>query len=171
MARGITIWMTGLSGAGKSTISDAVAKSLSDQNIKYVQLDGDLLRNGLCRDLGFDPESRGENIRRVAEISKLLNGFGIPVLVSLISPMRYDRERAKDIIGEDKFVEVYVSTSLQECEKRDVKGLYAKARKGIIPQFTGVSAPYEPPDNPNLSLNTSVMSLEEEVNMVMEALQ
>lgn len=168
--KAITVWMTGLSGAGKSTISDALAKELRARGV-CVQLDGDVLRGGLCKDLGYDVASRRENIRRVAEISKLLNDSGVPVVVSLISPMREDRLQARDTIGPDRFLEAYIETSIEECERRDVKGLYAKARKGIIPDFTGVSAPYEPPEKPDIRIDTTVLSLDEEVRMLLEAME
>jgi len=171
MAISVTLWMTGLSGSGKSTISDALAAELRSRKKPFVQLDGDVLRKGLCKDLGFDAASRAENIRRVAEVAKLFNQCGITVIVSLISPMREDRAQAKEIIGESHFVEVYVSTPLGECERRDVKGLYAKARSGVIPNFTGVSAPYEPPDDPDIRLDTTELELDEEVAVLMEVVR
>jgi len=163
---GVTVWMTGLSGSGKSTISDKATSLSRQRGMPCVQLDGDIIRKGLCGDLGFSPEDRKENIRRVAEVAKLFNQEGYCVIVSLISPMKEDRENARRIIGKGSFLEVYISTPLDICESRDVKGLYKKARSGIIPQFTGLTAPYEPPDCPDLKLDTSKMSLQEEAERV-----
>ena len=162
-----TIWMSGLSGAGKSTIANALEKRLYAMGKKTMLLDGDNVRMGLNSNLGFSDEDRIENIRRIAEVAKLMNDAGLIVITAFISPYRQDRRNAKKIIGEG-FREVYVSTSIAECEKRDVKGLYAKARKGEIQNFTGISAPFEVPEHPALSLDTSKLSLEESVNRLLE---
>jgi bifunctional enzyme CysN/CysC len=150
---GAVLWFTGLSGSGKSTIADSVSAELTDMNRIVAVLDGDNLRSGLNRDLGFTESDRIENIRRTAEVAKLMADTGIVVLVCLISPFRADREQAKKIIGEGRFSEIYVATSLEVCEKRDPKGLYKKARGGHIPNFTGVNAPYEEPLSPALVLD------------------
>ena len=162
-----TIWMSGLSGAGKSTIANALEKRLYAMGKKTMLLDGDNVRMGLNSNLGFSDEDRIENIRRIAEVAKLMNDAGLIVITAFISPYRQDRRNAKKIIGEG-FREVYVSTSIAECEKRDVKGLYAKARKGEIQNFTGISAPFEVPEHPALALDTSKLSLEESVNRLLE---
>ncbi|MCR5451057.1 MAG: adenylyl-sulfate kinase [Lachnospiraceae bacterium] len=166
-----TIWFTGLSGAGKSTIANAVEKQLSVQGKYTMLLDGDNIRMGINRNLGFEEKDRIENIRRVSEVSKLMNDAGLIVLTSFISPYKSDRRKAKEIIGEGEFIEVYVSTPIEECERRDIKGLYKKARNGEIPNFTGVNSPYEAPENPDIVVDTSTMSLEETVAYVMEKLE
>ena len=153
--RGTTIWMTGLPASGKSTVAAQLEARLVDAGIPAYRLDGDNLRHGLNEGLGFSPEDRTENIRRTAEAAKLLSDAGVVVLVSLVSPMAADREMARQVHEADglEFVEVHVDTSLEECERRDPKGLYAKARSGEIPGFTGISAPYEPPERPDLVLS------------------
>lgn len=166
-----TIWLTGLSGAGKSTIVNELEKKLFEIGKHTMVLDGDNVRMGLNKNLGFKEQDRIENIRRIAEVSKLMNDAGIIVLTSFISPFRLDRRSAKDIIGHDSFIEVYISTPLEECEKRDVKGLYKKARQGDIPNFSGISSPYEPPENPDIEIDTTGKSLEDSVNYIMEALE
>lgn len=150
MTESKTIWLTGLSGSGKTTIGIIIAKELSRPT--YI-LDGDILRTGLNNNLGFSPDDRKENIRRAAEVCKILNNIGITVIACFISPYKEDRQMAKKIIG-DNFLEVYISTPLEECEKRDVKGLYAKARSGVIKGFTGIDAPYEIPSNPDYEIDT-----------------
>lgn len=150
-----TVWFTGLSGAGKSTLAYALEQQLHAMGISSFVLDGDNLRQRLNCDLGFSPDDRAENIRRVAEVAALMNDAGLIVLTSLISPLREDRARARAIIGPGRFIEVHVNTSLQVCEQRDCKGLYSKARAGAIPHFTGISAPYEEPTAPDLSLDTA----------------
>jgi bifunctional enzyme CysN/CysC len=157
--RGLTVWLTGLSGSGKSSIAREVEHVLNERGHHVCVLDGDTLRFGLNRDLGFSPPDRAENVRRAAEAARLLNEAGLIVLVALISPMRADREHAREIVGADRFLEVYVNTPLEICERRDVKGLYPKARAGEIPEFTGVSAPYEPPEHPFLELRAGAHSL------------
>jgi bifunctional enzyme CysN/CysC len=149
------IWMTGLSGAGKSTIADEIEKSLFKAGHHTMILDGDNVRRGLNRDLGFTEAARAENIRRVAEVAKLMNDAGLITIVSFISPFRAERQLARDIIGDDSFIEVFVDTPLDVAESRDVKGLYKKARAGEIPNFTGISSPYEAPENPDLILKTT----------------
>ncbi len=166
-----TIWLTGLSGAGKSTLVNELEKKLFAEGKHTMVLDGDNVRMGLNKNLGFKEQDRIENIRRIAEVSKLMNDAGIIVLSSFISPFRLDRQNAKDIIGSDSFVEVYVSTPLEECEKRDVKGLYKKARIGEIPNFSGISSPYEAPENPDIEINTAGKTLEESVNYIMAELR
>lgn len=162
-----TIWFTGLSGSGKSTLANAVEKRLVAMGRHTMLLDGDNIRMGLNRNLGFTEADRVENIRRIAEVAKLMNDAGLIVLTAFISPYRKDRENAKEIIGED-FFEVYVSTPLEECERRDVKGLYRKARKGEIPNFTGISSPYEAPKAPDLVINTQEMSIEDAVALIVD---
>lgn len=167
----VAIWFTGLSGAGKSTLANELERALSVQGKYTMLLDGDNVRLGLNKNLGFDEQDRIENIRRVAEVVKLMNDAGLIVLTSFISPYRSDRERAKKIIGEDNFIEVYVSTPLEECERRDVKGLYKKARAGEIPNFTGISSPYEAPVNPTITVDTSKCSLEEAVEQILKEIE
>jgi bifunctional enzyme CysN/CysC len=145
---GRVAWFTGLSGSGKSTLVNEVSKLLTARGVPHAILDGDALRLGLSKDLGFSETDRVENIRRAAEVAKLMADSGLVVLVSLISPYRADRERASEIVGGDRFHEVYVATPLELCEKRDPKGLYLKARRGLIPNFTGIGSPYEVPTNP-----------------------
>lgn len=164
-----TIWFTGLSGAGKSTIANALEKRLAEQGRHTMILDGDNVRMGLNRNLGFEEADRVENIRRVAEVAKLMNDAGLIVLTSFISPFREDRRRAKEIIGED-FIEVYVSTSLEVCEKRDVKGLYKAARQGKIADFTGISSPYEVPEQPDVTVDTAADDLEQCVDKILARL-
>lgn len=165
-----TIWFTGLSGSGKSTLANALEKRLVAMGKHTMLLDGDNIRMGLNRDLGFTEVDRVENIRRIAEVAKLMNDAGLIVLTAFISPYKKDRENAREIIGDD-FFEVYVSTPIEECEKRDVKGLYQKARKGGIPNFTGISSPYEIPESPDLIINTKEISVEEAVEQIMDELK
>ena len=162
--RGLMIWFTGLSGSGKSTIAIALERELHRRGILCRILDGDNIRSGINNNLGFTEADRVENIRRIAEVSRLFVDTGIVTLAAFISPNNDIREMAARIIGKDDFVEVYVSTPLEECERRDVKGLYAKARRGEIKDFTGISAPFEAPLHPSLTLDTSVLSVEESVN-------
>jgi adenylyl-sulfate kinase len=143
-------WFTGLSGSGKSTLANEVSTLLHRQKIPHAILDGDTLRKGLTRDLGFSEADRIENIRRTAEVAKLMADSGLTVLVSLISPYRADRDNAKSIIGQEGFIEVFLDTPLEVCERRDPKGLYKKARAGDLPHFTGISAPYEAPHNADI---------------------
>lgn len=166
-----TIWFTGLSGAGKSRLANAIEKILSIRGNYTMLLDGDNIRMGLNKNLGFEEDDRIENIRRVAEVSKLMNDAGLIVLTSLISPFRADRQNAKEIIGKESFVEIYVSTPISECEKRDVKGLYKKAREGKIPNFTGINSLYEPPEVPDIVIDTSQYTLEEATEYIMKELE
>lgn len=166
--RGVMIWFTGLSGSGKSTVALGVERELHQRGILCRILDGDNIRSGINRNLGFTADDRKENIRRIAEVGKLFVDTGIVTLAAFISPTNESRQMAADIIGAEDFKEVYISTPLEVCEQRDVKGLYARARRGDIQNFTGISAPFEVPVNPDLSLDTSVIPLEECVNKVLE---
>lgn len=165
--RGMMIWFTGLSGSGKSTIALGVERELHQRGILCRILDGDNIRTCINRNLGFSPEDRKENIRRIAEVGKLFVDTGIVTLAAFISPTNESRRMACDIIGSEDFKEVYVSTPIEVCEARDVKGLYARARRGEIKDFTGISAPFEIPEHPALTLDTSRLSLEESVNQVL----
>lgn len=168
--KAITIWMTGLSGSGKSTISNALEKRLFSMGKHTMLLDGDNVRMGLNKNLGFGEKDRIENIRRIAEVSKLMNDAGLIVLTAFISPYRSDRRKAKQIIGEN-FIEVYVSTSLKECERRDVKGLYKAARAGKIFDFTGITSPYEEPENPDIVVDAEHNSVEECVSQILREIE
>lgn len=152
--RPAVVWLTGLSGAGKSTIANALELALVDAGRHTYLLDGDNVRLGLCKDLGFSDKDREENIRRIAEIANLFVDAGLITITAFISPFRRDRELAKQVIGADNFIEVYIDTPLAECERRDPKGLYDKARKGIIKNFTGIDSAYEAPESPQLRINT-----------------
>lgn len=168
--KAMTVWMTGLSGAGKSTLANELEKRLFSMGRHTMLLDGDNVRMGLNKNLGFKENDRAENIRRVAEVSKLMNDAGLIVLTFFISPYRLDRRMAREIIG-DSFIEIYVSTPLEECEKRDVKGLYRKAKAGLISNFTGVSSPYEAPEHAEITIDTSNYTLSECVDHIMEELE
>jgi adenylylsulfate kinase len=168
--RAATVWLTGLPGAGKSTLAYALEKRLFALGRTCYVLDGDNVRHGLNRDLGFSPGDRSENIRRLAEVAKLMCDAGLIVIVAAISPCREDRAAARAIIGAHRFVETYVSTPLECCEARDPKGLYARARRGEIGSFTGISAPYEPPGDAHITLDTSETALGECVSRVVEKL-
>jgi len=165
--RSVMVWFTGLSGSGKSTIAIALERELHQRGLLCRILDGDNIRSGINNNLGFSPEDRVENIRRIAEVSKLFIDTGVITIAAFISPNNDLREMASSIIGKENFLEIYVNTPIEECERRDVKGLYAKARRGEIKDFTGVSAPFEAPEHPALSLDTSVLSLEESVNKLL----
>jgi bifunctional enzyme CysN/CysC len=160
------LWFTGLSGAGKSTIANLVEKRLHAEGRHTYLLDGDNVRHGLNRDLGFTEEDRVENIRRVAEVSKLMVDAGLIVLVSFISPFRAERRMARELLAEGEFVEVFVDTPLSEAEKRDVKGLYAKARAGQLKNFTGIDSPYEPPEHPEIRIDTTALSAEQAAEQI-----
>ena len=164
----VMIWFTGLSGSGKSTLAIALERELQQRGLLCRILDGDNIRSGINNNLGFSEEDRVENIRRIAEIGKLFVDTGIITIAAFISPNNDIREMAANIIGKENFMEVFVSTPIEACEKRDVKGLYAKARRGEIRNFTGVSAPFEAPLYPALSLDTSILSVEESVNKLLE---
>ena len=166
--RGVMIWFTGLSGSGKSTLAIAMERELQKRGLLCRILDGDNIRSGINNNLGFSEADRMENIRRIADIGKLFVDTGIITLAAFISPNNDMREMAANIIGKQDFMEIYISTPLEECERRDVKGLYAKARRGEIKNFTGISAPFEVPAHPALSLDTSKLSVEESVNKLLE---
>lgn len=165
------LWFTGFSGSGKSTISNVVEQKLFADGIHTYLMDGDNIRTGLNKGLGFSEEDRAENLRRIAEVAKLFVDAGVMVLCAFVSPLKSDRDLVKSIIGEDDFVEIFINTSLEECEKRDVKGLYEKARKGEIKNFTGISAPYEAPENPDILVNTENTSVEDNVAFVFNEIQ
>ncbi len=165
------LWFTGLSGAGKSTLAQAVEQALFKQGCHTYVLDGDNIRFGLNRDLGFSPEDRTENIRRIGEVAKLMMDAGTICLTAFISPYIVDRQGAREITPEGKFIEVYTKCSLEECERRDPKGLYKKARAGEIPQFTGISAPYEAPENAELVVETDKNDLDTCVQQVLDYLR
>jgi adenylyl-sulfate kinase len=154
-----TIWLTGLSGAGKSTLAYELEHLLLERGYPSFVLDGDNVRHHLNRDLGFSARDRRENLRRAAEVARLMNEAGLFVVTAFISPLREDRQAARDIIGADRFVEAHVSTCMSVCESRDPKGLYARARAGEIPDFTGVSAPYEAPEHPDIAVDTGKLSI------------
>tara|TARA_B100000686_G_C16790952_1_gene978673 strand:+ start:803 stop:1357 length:555 start_codon:yes stop_codon:yes gene_type:complete len=166
-----TIWLTGLSAAGKTTLAQRLKNSLKKFGYLVCVLDGDNIRCGLGKDLGFSNEDRSENVRRVAEVSKLMNDSGLIVIASLISPFTKDREKAKEIVGFDRFFQVYVSAPISVCEKRDPKGMYRKARKGLISGFTGVDGPYEPPQNADFCIDTSIFDEEECARKTIESLR
>ena len=169
--RGVTIWLTGLSGSGKSTIAVAAEKVLLERGRAAYVLDGDNVRHGLNKNLGFSPEDRTENIRRIGEVAKLFTEAGIITLTSFISPYRSDRDAVREIMEAGAFIEVLVDASVETCESRDVKGLYKKARAGEIPEFTGISAPYEAPEKPELVLDTNTQSVEESVGSLIRFLE
>lgn len=164
------IWFTGLSGAGKSTIANSLERKLHEQGCHTYLLDGDNVRHGLNSDLGFSDADRAENIRRVAEVARLMVDAGLIVLVSFISPFVAERHRARMLFAEGEFVEVFVDATLQDCEARDTKGLYAKARRGELKQFTGIDSAYEPPRSPEVHLDTSRSSPEECVELLLKFL-
>lgn len=164
------IWFTGLSGSGKSTIANALEQRLFMEGFSTYALDGDNVRTGVCNNLGFSTQDRKENNRRIGEIAKLMLDAGLIVTASFVSPYVEDRENIKRIVGKDNFFEVFVNTPIAECERRDIKGLYAKARNGEIKDFTGVSSPYEPPTNPNIIIDTSKLSVSELTETVYNSL-
>lgn len=166
--RGLMVWFTGLSGSGKSTVAMSVERELHKRGILCRILDGDNIRSGINNNLGFSQEDRRENIRRIAEVGKLFVHTGIVTLACFVSPTEDIREMARGIIGSEDFKEVFVSTPLEECERRDVKGLYARARRGEVKDFTGISAPFEAPTHPALSIDTSRLSLEDSTMAVVE---
>jgi adenylylsulfate kinase len=168
---GALLWFTGLSGAGKSTLAHALEEQLHVSGCRTFVLDGDNVRHGLCRDLGFSNSDRVENIRRVAEVAKLFVEAGVITMTAFISPFREDRERARSLFPHGDFIEIFCACPLEKCEERDVKGLYSKARAGEIPYFTGISSPYEEPCSPELTVNTNNLRLEESVTMVMKLLK
>jgi len=167
----VILWFTGLSGAGKSSLSHAVEEELHRMGCHTFVLDGDNVRHGLCADLGFSAEDREENIRRVGELSKLFIEAGVIVLTAFISPFRSDRERVRSLVPHGDFLEIYCDSPLEVCEGRDVKGLYKRARAGEIKDFTGISSPYEAPVDPELAVETGALSIEDSVATVMELLR
>lgn len=169
--RGCTIWMTGLSGSGKSTLANALDEALCRRGIRSYVLDGDNIRHGLNKDLGFSPEDRTENIRRIGEVARLFTDAGVINVTAFISPYRADRDRAREIQQDGDFIEVYVRASVEECERRDTKGLYARARAGKIPEFTGISAPYEDPLKPEVTVDTESQSIEESLAIILAYLE
>ncbi len=167
----VTLWFTGLSGSGKSTIASALERKLHDAGRHTMTLDGDNVRHGLNKNLGFGDEDRKENIRRIAEVCKLMNDAGLIVITSFISPFIKDRQSAREIIGDDNFIEVYIATSFEECERRDVKGLYKKARNGEIKDFTGLTSPYEAPEEADVTVVTEGRTVDECVDQILAYLE
>ncbi len=166
--RGALLWLTGLSGSGKSTVAFRVEHALIERGCVAYVLDGDNVRHGLNSNLGFSADDRAENIRRIGEVGKLFVDAGLITLSSFVSPYRADRDQVRALLAEDQFFEIYVNTPLEICEQRDPKGLYKKARRGEIPEFTGISAPYEAPEDPALTVNTSELSLPESLDLLIE---
>ena len=167
---GRIVWLTGLSGAGKSTLAMALEQRLFDAGRNVYVLDGDIVRGGLCSDLGFSPNDRVENIRRIGEVARIMADAGLLVIVAFISPFRADRDRVRAAMPVGRFTEVHVSTPLEVCEQRDTKGLYAKARAGELSDFTGISSPYEAPESPEVRLPTEQLSVDECVDGIVAAL-
>ena len=165
------LWFTGLSGSGKSTIANVVEQELHKKGIKTYTLDGDNIRKGINKDLTFVPEDRTENIRRIAEISALMIDAGIVVLAAFVSPYKKDRINIKNMVKDVNFVEIYINTSVEECERRDVKGLYKKARAGEIKNLTGISSPYQAPENPDIEINTEIENINESVNKILSFIE
>lgn len=164
--KSFVVWFTGLSGSGKSTIANRLEKRLFQEGINTYSLDGDNIRNGLNKDLSFSEEDRQENIRRIAEVAKLFVDSGLVTITAFISPLKEGRQKAREIIGKKQFVEIFINTPLEVCEARDVKGLYKRARAGEISNFTGISSPYETPENPDLEIKTKNSSVEEAVEII-----
>jgi adenylylsulfate kinase len=169
--RSAILWFTGLSGAGKSTLANAVNAALFERGLACYVLDGDNVRHGLCKDLGFSDADREENIRRIGEVAKLFLDAGVVVLTAFVSPFQADRQRARDLVDAGDFIEIHCAADLAVCEERDTKGLYAKARAGEIKDFTGISSPYEAPETPELQVDTGGQSLEQSVEQVLTYLQ
>lgn len=169
--KGVTIWLTGLSGSGKSTIAHRLEQLLLEGGRRVYVLDGDNIRFGLNKDLGFSPKDRTENIRRIGEVAKLFTDAGTIVLTAFISPYRADRDQVRGLMNPGDFIEVHVDANLETCEARDPKGLYKKARAGQIPEFTGISAPYEAPEKPEIVVHTHLESLDESCNHIIEYLK
>lgn len=168
--RSLILWFTGLSGAGKSTLANALETRLHEQGCATIVLDGDNVRHGLCGDLSFSASDREENIRRIGEMAKLFIDSGVIALTAFISPFRSDRRRVRELVGEDDFIEIYCRCSLQTCEQRDVKGMYKKARRGEISDFTGISSPYEEPEQAEITVDTDSHSVEECVDQIIDRL-
>ena len=169
--RGCTVWLTGLSGSGKSTIAVDLEKRLLERGVRTYILDGDNIRHGLNKNLGFSPEDRTENIRRIGEVAKLFTDAGLVAVTAFISPYRADRDQVRALMPSGDFVEVFIDCPVEVCEQRDVKGLYKKARAGEIKEFTGISAPYEAPENPELTINTAGQSVEESAKQIVAHLE
>ena len=169
--RSAILWFTGLSGAGKSTLANAVNSALFEQGMACYVLDGDNIRHGLCRDLGFSDADREENIRRIGEVAKLFMDAGVVMLTAFVSPFKADRDRVRALVEPGDFIEIHCAADLEVCEQRDTKGLYARARAGEIPEFTGISSPYEAPEHPELQVNTGSQTLEESVAQVLAYLE
>ena len=169
--RSVIIWFTGLSGSGKSTLAHQVEEDLYKTGCRTFVFDGDNVRHGLCANLGFSAEDRHENIRRIGEMAKLFIEAGVIALTAFISPFRADRERVKALVSENDFIKIYCDSPLQVCEERDVKGLYKKARAGVIQNYTGISSPYEPPENPDLHLDTAGDSVEVNAKKILALLE
>lgn len=169
--RAFVLWFTGLSGSGKSTVANAVEKVLHGEKVHTYLLDGDNVRSGLNSDLDFSEAGRNENIRRIGEVANLMIDSGLVVLTAFVSPFKADREKVKQTVGVENFLEIFVDCPLEVCESRDVKGLYAKARAGLIPDFTGISSPFEEPIHPDVHLHTDKETLEESVSKVVKAIQ
>ena len=169
--KGCTVWLTGLSGSGKSTIAVDLEKRLCERGVRAYILDGDNIRHGLNKNLGFSPEDRTENIRRIGEVAKLFTDAGAVAVTAFISPYRADRDQVRALMKDGDFVEVYVDCPVEVCEQRDVEGLYKKARAGEIKEFTGISAPYEAPNSPELTIKTSQQSVEESAMQILRHLQ
>ncbi|MCU7802760.1 MAG: adenylyl-sulfate kinase [Candidatus Thiodiazotropha sp. (ex Lucinoma borealis)] len=165
------LWFTGLSGSGKSTLAHALEERLHQRGCRTYVFDGDNVRHGLCRDLGFNIDDRTENIRRIGEMSKLFVDAGVIALTAFISPIREDRDRARSLFAHGDFIEVYVKASIEACESRDVKGLYKKARAGEIPHFTGISSPYEAPEKPEITIDTEHSTVEACIDSLLESLE
>ena len=168
--KGVTIWLTGLSGSGKSTIGVELEHALIENKYHAYILDGDNIRHGLNKNLGFSPEDRSENIRRIGEVAKLFTDANIITIAAFISPYRADRDAVRKLLKDGKFIEVYVKCSVEVCEERDTKGLYKKARAGEVKDFTGISAPYEEPHNPELTIDSSNLSVEESTRAILNYL-
>ena len=165
--KSLVLWFTGLSGSGKSTLANALNESLHSKGLSTYVLDGDNIRHGLCKDLGFSDKDREENIRRIGEVANLFMDAGIITITAFVSPFREDREKVRKIIGKENFVEIYCSADLNVCEIRDTKGLYKKARRGEIKEFTGISSPYEHPINPEIIVNTGSMNIGDSVKQIL----
>ena len=168
--KGMVLWFTGLSGSGKSTLANALNESLHTRRLSTFVLDGDNIRHGLCKDLGFSDEDREENIRRIGEVANLFMNAGIITITAFVSPFKNDREKVKNIIGPEDFIEIYCAASLEVCEARDTKGLYKKARSGEINDFTGISSPYEIPKEPNIVVETGTLDIEKSVKQIIDYL-
>ena len=169
--RSAILWFTGLSGSGKSTLANAVNTALFERGLATYVLDGDNVRHGLCKDLGFSNADREENIRRIGEVAKLFLDAGVIVLTAFVSPFRADRDKARELVEQGDFLEIFCAADLDVCESRDPKGLYAKARSGAIKEFTGISSPYEAPESPELKIDSGSQELTESVQVVLKALE